>query len=675
MGETAEATNALPVIDYSRKDFQSVKEALLDLLKQRFPNTWRDFYESQMGMAWLELICFAFDNLGFYLDYQANESYLPTAQDRENVVKLLKLVGYNLRGATAASVQCLLTLGAAELDDVIIPAGTALNSTSGLVFEFLTEARIAAGSLTGEAVITEGQTKNEVFLSDGTKYQRFTLSNKPIINDSVVVTVNGVEWEIVDSVVYGDSTSQVCAVSFDVDVDGVDVAIVEFGDGVSGAIPPNGATINVTARVGGGVAGNVALNNINEQVQGQLDGVLPVTPVQVAVTNPTYRGTGGEERESIEHAKYWGPQWVRTNGRAVTENDFDTLASLFSDPTYGAVAYAKAKLRQEIPELNTVDLYVWSRDSQGNPVPASASLKAALQAYFDNDGAGSVRIICVDTEVQDGVNLYLDISIRAMPEARTASTDMIANIREAVEALFDSSLVLPGEDFRISHLYHAIQDAAGVDYAIIEEIAAGVQYILSLGAGDDATKDYSGTLTKLPVLPSTVTITAGDQSVADDGLGTLVGDGSGTIDYDTGALSVTFDQNVPSGASVVASYRQLQQFQRGEQEAIGDGNTARYRRNVKYPPVVPGSFALASGDMVVVDDGDGNLIGDVYTDGKNTIDYDTGAYDVQFASPPGNQVAISSTYRQYLQVNAGDIPVEKDQLAVLGNLTIQSMES
>lgn len=675
MGETADATNALPVIDYSRRDFQSIKESLLDLLKQRFPNTWRDFYESQMGMAWLELIAYPFDNLSFYLDYQANESYLPTAQDRENVVKLLKLVGYNLRGATAASVQCLLTLGSAELDDVIIPAGTALNSTSGLVFEFLTEARIAAGSLTGEAVLTEGETKNEVFVSDGTKYQRFTLSNKPIINDSVVVTVNGVEWEIVDSVVYGDSTSQVCAVTFDVDQDGDDIAIVEFGDGVSGAIPPNGATIDVTARVGGGIAGNVALNNINEEVQGQLDGVVPVTAVQVGVTNPTYRGTGGEERESIEHAKYWGPQWVQTNGRAVTEKDFDTLASLYSDPTYGAVAYAKAQLRQEIPELNTVDLYVWSRNSQGAPVPASESLKAAVQAYFDNNGAGSVRIICVDTVVQDGINLYLDISIRAAPEARTASTDMIANIREAVEALFDSSVVLPGEDFRISHLYHAIQNAAGVDYALILEIAAGVQYSLSLGFGDDITMDYSGTLLQLPIIPSTVTVTAADQSLADDGLGTLSGDGSGTVDYETGAISVSFNKAVPTGAPVAASYRQLQQYQRGEQEAIGDGNTARYRRSVKFPPVVPGSFALASGDMVVVDDGDGNLVGSVYGDGKNTIDYETGAYDVQFASPPGNQVGINSTYRQYLKVNAGDIPVAKNQLAVLGNLTIQSMES
>jgi hypothetical protein len=675
MGEIGQATNTLPVIDYSRRDFQSIKEELLTFLKERFPNTWRDFYESQMGMAWLELVAYAFDNLSFYLDYQANESYLPTAQDRENVVKICKLVGYNLRAATAASVSVTLTLASAETDDVIVPEGTSLVSENGLVFEFLEEARISSGSLTGSAIITQGETKSEVFTSDGTKFQRFTLTDRPVIDDSVSVKVNGVEWTKVDSVVYGDSQAQVFAVAHDVDQDGVDIATIEFGDGISGAIPPNGATIESTSRIGGGIEGNVALNQINAGVEGQLDGVVPTQTVNVQVANPTYRGTGGEDRETIEHAKVWAPRWVSTNGRAVTEQDFDTLASIFSDPQYGAVAYAKAKLRQEIPELNTVDLYVWSRDSQGQPTPASQSLKDALGVYFNNNGAGSVRVICTDVEVQDGVNLYLDVSLRVAALSQFATSDVTQNVRAAVEALFASPTILPGVDFRLSELYHAVQKAAGVDYLLVIEIVAGIQYSKTLGTGDDIIKTFSGTLPQLPVLPSTITVRAADQTLTDDGAANLQGDGSGTVDYTTGSITMTFDLAVPLGASVIASYRQLQQYQRGEREAYGDGTTARFRGSVRYPPVVPGSFALAAGSLVVYDDGDGNLTGDVYASGKNTIDYDTGAYDVTWLAAPGNQQEIWSTYRQYLRVNAGDIPVDKEQLAVLGNLVVETVES
>lgn len=46
------------------------------------------------------------------------------------------------------------------------------------------------------------------------------------------------------------------------------------------------------------------------------------------------------------------------------------------------------------------------------------------------------------------------------------------------------------------------------------------------------------------VLPSTVTITADTQVVTDNGFGELTGDGTGTIDYLSGATSVTFNNSV-----------------------------------------------------------------------------------------------------------------------------------
>lgn len=67
---------------------------------------------------------------------------------------------------------------------------------------------------------------------------------------------------------------------------------------------------------------------------------------------------------------------------------------------------------------------------------------------------------------------------------------------------------------------------------------------------------YSGTLLNIPVRRGTLTITdaVGVQSVTDDGLGILSGNGTGTINYTTGDWTVTFTNNVGIGDPITATY-------------------------------------------------------------------------------------------------------------------------
>jgi len=666
----------LPTIDYTGRDFDTIKELLKTHLQTKFPNTWKNFYESSAGMAWLELVAYSYTILSFYLDYQANESYLPTQQDRENTVKICKLIGYRLQAPKAASVECLLEITSVQLVDVVIAPGTQLTSANGLTFELLTGGIVPAGDLSATAVATQGESKQDTFNSDGTDFQKFLLTGTPVIDASITVTVDGTDWTESEALVYGDGTSEIFQVVYDVNEDGDDIAYIEFGDGTSGKVPPAGATINANYRIGGGIEGNIALNQINQEVNGTLDGVVPPATVTVAISNPTERGSGGEDRETIEHAKYWAPQWVKANGRAVTEADFDVLATRFSDPTYGGVSYAKANLRQEIPELNTVDLYIWSSDQSGQPAPPSSGLKNAIQTYFDNNGANAVRIISVDTDVQDGTNLYLDMQIRYAPlsQYKDKETEVEAAIRQAVLDLFDSELIQAGQEFKLSYLYSAVQNAEGVDYALVDWIKAGLIQETNIGTGDGGTATFSGTIPETPVIEKTVVIQAGVQNVTDDGDGNLTGDGIGTVDYETGAVSVTWGLPPNLGENVQVTSRYLKQYQRGAAEETVTTPAARWRGRITNPPVVPGSFALSDGAQVVYDDGDGNLIGDIDPYGKNTIDYSTGSYDVTFASSVVTGLTISSTYRQYLNIDSGNIPVEKWELSVLGNMFLEKIE-
>ena len=86
---------------------------------------------------------------------------------------------------------------------------------------------------------------------------------------------------------------------------------------------------------------------------------------------------------------------------------------------------------------------------------------------------------------------------------------------------------------------------------------ASEEFTESVGTGNGATATYSDTLVNLPVRPGTLVIKAGSVTATDDGAGALKGSGvtSGTIDYVSGAVSITFSSNVGNAVDVSAEYR------------------------------------------------------------------------------------------------------------------------
>ena len=80
-----------------------------------------------------------------------------------------------------------------------------------------------------------------------------------------------------------------------------------------------------------------------------------------------------------------------------------------------------------------------------------------------------------------------------------------------------------------------------------------------LATGDGTTTTFSGTLANYTVKAGTLTITDGTETFTDNGDGTLTGDagGSGTINYETGEYSVTFNTAPASGTDITADYYYL----------------------------------------------------------------------------------------------------------------------
>jgi hypothetical protein len=80
--------------------------------------------------------------------------------------------------------------------------------------------------------------------------------------------------------------------------------------------------------------------------------------------------------------------------------------------------------------------------------------------------------------------------------------------------------------------------------------------VQDVGDGDGSTTAFTATLNNTPIKAGTVVVDDRTETFSDDGAGTLTGDagGSGTINYTTGALSVTFNTAPTDGLDIRTTY-------------------------------------------------------------------------------------------------------------------------
>ena len=106
-------------INYTSRDFNSIKQDLVNYAKRYYPTTFKDFNEASFGSLMLDMVSYIGDQLSFYTDYQANESFLDTAMEYDNVVRLAKQLGYKTPGSATSTGTCTFY--------ILVPAATSIS--------------------------------------------------------------------------------------------------------------------------------------------------------------------------------------------------------------------------------------------------------------------------------------------------------------------------------------------------------------------------------------------------------------------------------------------------------------------------------------------------------------------------------------------------------------------
>jgi len=139
----SDKSRQLTSIKYTSRDYQSIKNDLVEYAKRYYSDSYKDFNDASFGSLMLDTVAYVGDILSFYLDYQANESFVDTSLEYNNVVRHGKNSGYKFQRNFSATgiVSFYLMVPATSVglspDTKYMPMlkrGAELSSQDGAIF-------------------------------------------------------------------------------------------------------------------------------------------------------------------------------------------------------------------------------------------------------------------------------------------------------------------------------------------------------------------------------------------------------------------------------------------------------------------------------------------------------------------------------------------------------------
>lgn len=89
--------------DFQSYDFETLRKSMIDYLRTYYPEDFNDFTESSEYVALIDLIAFLGQSLAFRTDLNARENFFDTAERRDSILKLARLISYNAKRNVPAS--------------------------------------------------------------------------------------------------------------------------------------------------------------------------------------------------------------------------------------------------------------------------------------------------------------------------------------------------------------------------------------------------------------------------------------------------------------------------------------------------------------------------------------------------------------------------------------------
>lgn len=83
--------------EFKSYDFETLRRTMITYLRENYPEDFNDYIDSSEYIALIDLIAFLGQNLSFRIDLNARENFLETAERRDSILRLARLINYNAK--------------------------------------------------------------------------------------------------------------------------------------------------------------------------------------------------------------------------------------------------------------------------------------------------------------------------------------------------------------------------------------------------------------------------------------------------------------------------------------------------------------------------------------------------------------------------------------------------
>ena len=115
--------------DFKSYDFETLRRTMIAYLRENYPDDFNDFVESSEYIALIDLIAYIAQSLSFRVDLNARENFLETAERRDSILRLARLINYNPKRNKAAS-GLLKIISVSTTQNVTDSSGSNLANTT-----------------------------------------------------------------------------------------------------------------------------------------------------------------------------------------------------------------------------------------------------------------------------------------------------------------------------------------------------------------------------------------------------------------------------------------------------------------------------------------------------------------------------------------------------------------
>jgi len=449
-------SNKLVVSDY---DFDAIKVNLKSFLQGQSQFQDYDFEGSSLNIL-LDILSYNTHYMAYLANMATNEVYLDSADIRNNIVSLAKMIGYTPSSPRAPMASIDITLNGATGTSVTMAKGTVFTTTvNDTSYQYITNSDFTTTPIAGVykfsgVPIYEGTLVTFKYTNDVTdEDQKFVIPSNKVDTSTLQVKVQNSS---------SDTTTETFSLAggYNGTTDASKVYFLQegkdgryevyFGDGINGKALVDGNIVILEY-----IVTNIEESNgaSSFSLSGTIGGFSNVT---ISTVSASQGGNAGETNDSI---KLNAPLQYAAQDRAVTTTDYETLVKSIYPNALSVSAWGGED--DETPRYGIVKIGVKAASGSTLTETTKADIVSKLKPY----NVASVSPQIVDPEI---TSVLLTSTVKYDTKATTKSSDTLkSDIINAISSYNTNTLQKFDSIYRHSKLTGIID---GVDNSVLSNI-------------------------------------------------------------------------------------------------------------------------------------------------------------------------------------------------------------